>query len=250
MLRRFRFAVAAAILFASGPALAADKPPSLDWSFDGIFGHYDRASAQRGFQVYRDICAACHALRQIAYRNLADLGFSAEEINAIAAEAVVEDGPDDDGEMFERPGRTADRMPSPFANAQAARAANSGALPPDLSVITKARANGPNYIYALLTGYEEPPAGEEPPDSQSYNRYFVTQWIAMSQPLFDDAVEYADGTEATVDQLARDVVMFLAWSAEPEMEARKNLGIKVVLFLIVIAALMYAVKRQVWAREH
>ena len=250
MLRRIRFAVAAAILFASGTALAADEPPSIDWSFDGIFGHYDRASAQRGFQVYRDICAACHALRQIAYRNLADLGFSAEEIKAIAAEAVVEDGPNGDGEMFERPGRPADRMPSPFANTQAARAANSGAVPPDLSVITKARANGPNYIYALLTGYEEPPAGEEPPDSQSYNRYFVTQWIAMAQPLFDDAVEYADGTEATVDQLARDVVMFLAWTAEPEMEARKNLGIKVVLFLIVIAALMYAVKRQVWAREH
>ncbi|MGF1608502.1 MAG: cytochrome c1 [Kiloniellales bacterium] len=235
-----------------GAATAAEQIeiPSRNWSFEGIFGHYDRAAAQRGLQVYREVCSGCHSLEYIAFRNLVDLGYSEGDIRAFAAEATITDGPDDEGEMFEREGRPADYFPSPFPNAQAAAAANNGAAPPDLSLMVKARVGGPNYLYALLTGYEEPPADFELLPGQNYNKVFPGHRIAMAQPLYDDSVTYADGTEATVEQQAHDLTVFLAWTAEPEMEARKRTGIKTILFLLVLTGLLYAVKRKVWSDVH
>lgn len=250
---KFRIAAIGTLTLAlAGVAAAAEGPelPSVAWPHEGIFGHYDRGAVRRGFQIYREACSPCHGMKRIAFRNLTEIGFSSAEVTTMAAEAYVMDGPDMDGEMFERAGRLSDHLPSPFENEQQARAANGGALPPDLSLITKARKGGPNYVYALLTGYEEPPADVEPAEGQSYNPYFPGNWTAMPQPLFDDMVEYADGTEATLDQLARDMVTYLAWAAEPEMEARKNMGIKVVLFLIVLTGLVYAMKRRLWSNVH
>ncbi len=224
--------------------------PSRSWSFDGIFGTYDRAAAQRGFQVYQNVCAGCHGVRFLAFRNLLDIGLDEETVRAVAAERTVVDGPDDGGEMYERPGRLSDRWPSPFANEQAARAAMGGAYPLDLSLIAKARPQGPDYLYALLTGYHEPPADMAVPDGLYYNAYFPGHLIAMPPPLSDGAVEYADGTEATVAQMASDVTYFLTWLAEPKLEERKQTGIKVVLFLIVLTALLYAYKRRIWADVH
>lgn len=234
------------------PAQAAEGVaiPSQDWSFSGIFGAFDRAELQRGLQVYREVCAGCHSLKYVSYRNLEALGYNEDEIKAFAAEALVEDGPDDDGEMFERPGIPADYFPSPFPNAKAAAAANGGAIPPDLSLMAKARIGGPNYLYAILTGYGDPPAGFDLMEGLSYNAYFPGHQIAMAPPLFEDGVEFADGTPATVDQQAHDVTTFLMWAAEPKMEERKQTGIKVILFLIVFTALLYAVKRKVWADLH
>jgi ubiquinol-cytochrome c reductase cytochrome c1 subunit len=186
----------------------------------------------------------------LAYRNLTDLGFSEDEVSAIAAQYRVTDGPDDTGEMFERPGRASDRFVDPFANEQAARAANNGALPPDLSVITKARGGGPDYIYGLLTGYEEPPPGVELMAGMHYNEYFPGHQIAMPNMLSPGLVQYADGTEATVEQMSWDVTQFLTWAAEPHMESRKEMGVQVILFLIVFTGLMYAVKRKLWADVH
>ena len=243
----------AALALATGAASAAEVPklPAQDWSFDGIFGTYDRAELRRGVQVYNEVCASCHGLKLVAYRNLNDVGFSADDVKAIAAEFEVTDGPNDDGDMFTRPARPADRFQSPFENDQAARAANNGSLPPDLSVITKARKGGSDYIYALLAGYaEEPPADFELADGMYYNKVFPGHQIAMAPPLDDDAVEYADGTEATTAQMARDVTTFLVWAAEPEMEERKRLGIKVMLFLLVLTGLLYALKRKTWADLH
>ena len=245
-------AVAGAIALSAGSALAeGNKPEARDWSFQGMFGTYDRGAAQRGFQIYREVCAGCHSLRLLAYRNLAGIGLNEDQIKAVAAEFEVTDGPNDEGEMYTRPARPADRFASPFANANAARAANNGALPPDLSLMTKARKGGPDYLYALLTGYkEEPPDGVKLGEGMQYNAYFPGNQIAMAPPLADDAVEYADGTKATAQQLAEDVTVFLAWAAEPEMEERKRMGIKVLLFLIVLTAMLYAVKRQVWSDQH
>lgn len=236
----------------TGTAVAAEGVaiPAQDWSHSGIFGTYDRAAAQRGLQVYREGCAGCHSLDRIAFRNLADLGYSEDEIKAMAAEAIVVDGPDDDGEMFEREGRASDYFPAPFPNSKAAAAANGGAVPPDLSLMAKARFGGADYIYALLTGYEEPPADFELLEGLNYNAYFPGHQIAMAAPLSEDAVEYADGTAATVEQMARDVAVFLSWTAEPEMEERKQTGLKVILFLLVLTGLLYAVKRKVWADLH
>ena len=245
-------ALAAAVALAAPvTAHAAGKgtpPPQQDWSFGGFFGTFDRASLQRGFQVYKEVCAACHALKQKAYRNLGDIGLSEEEIRAIAADVMVMDGPNDDGEMFERPGRASDRFRSPFPNERAARAANGGAYPVDLSLITKARKDGTNYLYALLTGYrEEPPAGVPVMDGMHWNDYFPGNWIAMGRPLHDDQVTFADGTVATTSQMARDVTTFLAWAAEPEMEERRAMGVRVILFLIILAGMTYGVKRKIWA---
>jgi ubiquinol-cytochrome c reductase cytochrome c1 subunit len=244
-------AVAVALTLAGGAARAAGEaptPPAQDWSFGGLFGTFDRASTQRGFLVYKQVCAACHGLRQLAYRNLEAIGLSEDEIRAVAAEVQVQDGPNDDGEMFERPGRPSDRFRSPFPNEKAARAANGGAYPPDLSLIVKARADGANYLHALLTGYrEQPPEGVTPVEGMHYNDYFPGHWIAMARPLHDDAVEYADGTPATTEQMSRDVTSFLAWASEPELEQRRAMGVRVILFLIVLAGLTYGVKRKVWA---
>ncbi len=238
---------------AATPAQAAGEarsPLSRDWPHAGPFGTFDRASVQRGMMVYREVCAACHGLEYIAFRNLLEIGLSEDEAKVIAAEYEITDGPDELGDMFERPGKLSDYYPSPFPNDNAARAANGGALPPDLSLVVKARLGGENYIYSLLVGYEDPPAGVELGDTQHYNPYFAGGAISMAPPLFADMVEYPDGTSATVEQMAYDVTNFLTWTAEPKLEARKQLGVKVIIFLVLFSILMYAVKRKVWAGLH
>ena len=243
--------LAAAGALWSPAARAAEAVPSQSWSFGGPFGTFDRGALQRGLQVYREVCAGCHALKYVAFRNLADLGFDEQQIKDFAAEATIIDGPDDDGEMFERDGRPSDYFPAPFANEKAAAASNNGAIPPDLSLMAKARVGGPDYLYALLTGYEEePPEGVEVLEGLNYNHFFPGNQIAMAPPLFDEAVEYADGTEAGLDQMARDVTTFLMWTAEPKLEVRKQTGVKVVLFLIILTGMLYAVKRKIWADLH
>ena len=252
--RALTFAIAAGFMhLAAGPSLAAGDSKALKspgFSFQGPFGTFDRGELQRGFQVHQEVCSACHAVKYLAFRNLPRIGFSEEQAKAIAAEYEVTDGPDAEGEMFERPARLSDHMPSPFANDNAARFANNGALPPDLSLIVKARAGGENYLYSLLTGYEDPPADVELPDGMSYNAYFAGHQIAMPPPLVEDGVEYDDGKVASIDQMARDVTTFLTWLAEPDLEARKGMGIKVMIFLILLTALLYMVKRKVWRDVH
>ncbi|MEL0107371.1 MAG: cytochrome c1 [Rhodospirillaceae bacterium] len=246
-------AIFTAFLLSIGTAQAAGdapKPPKQDWSFNGIFGHYDRASAQRGFQVYKNVCAACHSLNYVYYRHLSGIGLTEAQIKAIAAEAEVTDGPNDAGEMFKRKGLPKDRYAAPFPNEQAARSANNGAYPPDLSLMVKARHGGADYLYALLTGYGKAPSSVKMMEGMNYNKYFPGHQIAMVPPLAADAVEYADGTKATVSQMAQDVTMFLSWAASPEMEERKRLGIKVLLFLLVLAGMLLALKRQVWSDIH
>jgi ubiquinol-cytochrome c reductase cytochrome c1 subunit len=252
MLRRSLTAIALALAVAAAPQAARaageyDTPPPANLSVQGFFGTIDRAAAQRGLQVYRQVCASCHGLRLVAFRNLRALGLTEAQVAAIAAEYQITDGPNDDGEMFQRPGRASDRFPSPFPNERAARAANNGAYPPDLSVMTKARHYGANYIRALLVGYQDPPPGVEVGEGMHYNRYFPGRQIAMANVLFDDMMEFADRTPATVEQMARDVTTFLAWAAEPEMEQRRQMGIRVVLFLLILGGLTYAMKRRVWA---
>jgi ubiquinol-cytochrome c reductase cytochrome c1 subunit len=228
----------------------APEPPNLDWSFDGVFGTFDRAAAQRGLQVYLEVCSTCHSLDLVAYRNLADLGYSEEQVKAIAARYTVTDGPDENGEMFERPAIPADPFVAPFPNPEAARAANGGALPPDLSVIVQARAGGADYIHAFLTGFSEPPADVELMPGMNWNEYFPGHQVGMPDILMDGGVEFADGTEATAENQARAVTEFLAWTAEPHMEERKRMGAMVILFLIVFTGMMYAVKRKLWADVH
>ncbi len=244
-------AAAAAIVFVglAAPATAAEGAfPAQKWSFDGVFGRYDRAALQRGFQVYQEVCAGCHGVKYIAFRNLTEIGLSEDQVKAIAAEYDVEGGPDDEGEMFTRPAILSDILPSPFANDNAARASNNGALPPDLSLIAKARTGGPDYLHALLTGYEDAPDDVTLNEGMSYNVYFRGNQIAMPEPLAEDSVEYTDGTPATVEQMSLDVVHFLMWTAEPKLEARKRMGLKVMLFLVVLTALFYASKRKVWSK--
>jgi len=247
-------ALASLVSVSSAPAQAEaskEKLPAREWSFNGMFGTFDRASLQRGLQVYQEVCAACHSLRLVAYRNLAAIGFSEDQVKAVAAEFEVTDGPNAEGEMYTRPARPSDRFASPFANENAARASNNGALPPDLSLMTKSRKGGADYLHALLTSYkEEAPDGFKLGEGMQYNVFFPGNQIAMAPPLDDDAVEYADGTKATTEQLATDVTTFLAWAAEPELEERKRMGVKVLLFLIVLTAMMYALKRQVWKDQH
>lgn len=250
----------AASIVLAGASLAADRVDAAgaavdllqkSWSHDGVFGTYDRPSAQRGLQVYREVCAACHSLKYVAFRTLEDLGFSEDEVKALAAEYTVVDGPDDEGEMFERPGKAFDHFPSPYANENAARAANGGAYPPDLSLLTKARADGTDYLYSLMLGYsDEPPADVELGDGMNYNAYFPGHQIAMAQPLYEESVEYADGTEATLEQHATDIAAFLAWTAEPKLEERKGMGLKVMIFLVILTGLFYATKRKIWSDLH
>ena len=240
-------------LVLSAPVMAAgdtEDAPATNWSFNGLFGTFDRGALQRGFQVYSDVCAACHSLRLLHYRNLAQIGFSEVQVKKIAGAVQLVDGPNAEGEMYDRPGRPGDRFKSPFPNANAARVANNGALPPDLSLMVKARSGGADYMHALLTGYQEAPASMKVPDGMSFNVYFPGKQTAMPAPLSDDVVEYADGTKATVDQMARDVTSFLAWAAEPELEERKRMGVKIILFLLVLTGLLYALKRKVWADLH
>ena len=220
--------------------------PKLDWSFSGITGTFDRASQQRGLQVYKEVCAGCHGMRLLAYRNLKAIGYNDNEIKAFASENSV-NTLNDDGEVVEREARPSDKFVSPYPNEQAARVANGGAYPPDLSLIVKARSDGANYLHALLTGYVDAPDDQKIPDGMYYNKYYPGKLIGMPQPLYEDGVEYADGTKATPNQMAKDVTAFLAWAAEPEMEDRKRLGISVILFLLVLTILSYLAMKQIWA---
>lgn len=253
-MRRMVFTkVLVAALLVSGGAYAAGGKAlkNVSWPWEGVFGSYDKASLQRGLQVYQDVCAGCHGLRLVAYRNLSALGYNEGQIKAFAKEYEVQnEEPNDEGEMFMRPALPSDRFISPYPNEQAARASNNGAYPPDLSLIVKARMHGADYLYSLLSGYSEPPAKAEAMEGLSYNPYFAGGWIAMPSPLSDDAVEYGDGTKATVDQMAKDVTSFLAWAAMPELEARKGMGLKVMIFLIVLTGLLIAVKKKVWSDVH
>jgi ubiquinol-cytochrome c reductase cytochrome b/c1 subunit len=246
-------------------------PPRESWSFAGPFGKFDRGQLQRGFKVYREVCQNCHGLALLSFRNLAEAGgpgFSPAQAAAVAAEYKVKDGPNDAGDMFERPGRPADRFPSPFANENAARASNGGAYPPDLSVMAKARTyergfpwfvfdiftqyqeQGPDYLAAIIKGYGQAPAGMTMPAGMNYNKYFPSHLIGMPQPIQEGQITYDDGTKGTIDQYAKDVTAFLAWAAEPHMEARKRIGLQVFIFLIVFAGLLYFTKKKVWANAH
>ncbi len=268
--------LALAMAIAAPAAMAAGDqatPPRQKWSFAGMFGYYDNNQLQRGFQVYQNVCAACHSMTKVSFRNLAEKGgpeFKPEQVRELASKwpIQVKDGPNDKGEMFERPARPADRFPSPFANVEAGKAANGGAYPPDFSVLAKARTYrvgfpgfvidalpgftyqeaGVDYIYALLAlGYVDPPADVKVEDGLNYNLYMPGNKIAMAKPLADGQVEYTDGSPMTVDQYARDVTAFMMWAAEPHLEQRKQLGFRVMVFLIVFAILLYYTKKKVWA---
>ena len=237
------------LIFSSSLSYGAGEKldyPKLDWSFLGLTGTFDRASQQRGLQVYKEVCSGCHGLRLLAYRNLKAIGYNDDEIKAFASENSVNSF-NDDGEVVEREARASDKFVSPYPNEQAARAANGGAYPPDLSLIIKARSDGANYLHALLTGYVDAPAEQKVPDGMYFNKYYPGKLIGMPQPLYEDGVEYADGTKATPDQMAKDVTAFLAWASEPEMEDRKRLGISVILFLLVLTILSYLAMKQIWA---
>ena len=224
--------------------------PAQPWSFSGPLGSFDRAAALRGFQVFKEVCAACHGAKHVKFYHLADLGLTEAQIKALAADRDYKDGPNDEGEMFQRKGTPSDALLSPYANDQAARAANNGALPPDQSLMTKARVGGADYVYALLTGFhDKPPAGVVLGQGMHYNAYFPGNQIAMAPPLTKGQVTYLDGTEATVEQMAHDVTTFLAWAAEPEMEQRKRFGVMVLLFLSVLVTLLYRSMKKVWADE-
>ena len=252
-LRNYLAAAGIAVVLAAGStqAFAAGDgpvPPAHDWSFNGVFGKFDRAALQRGYKVYKDVCSACHSMKYVAFRNLVDIGFTEAEAKALAEEYEVAGEPDSDGEPTTRKARLSDAFPSPYANPQAGRAANGGALPPDLSLITKNRDYGPDYIRALLVGYEEAPADVTMAPGMNYNAYFSGHQIAMAAPLSDDIVEFVDGTEASVAQLAEDVTTFLHWAANPELEERHGLGFQVLVFLILLTGLFLIVKQRVWRK--
>ena len=223
----------------------------VNWTFEGITGKFDRSSLQRGYQVYTEVCASCHSMNLVSYRNLGETGgpeFSVEQVKAIAANFEVEDGPNADGEMFTRPGRPSDKFVSPYPNVQAATAANGGAYPPDMSVLVKARKGGSNYIYSVLMGYEDPPEGFELEEGVYYNKYMDGKKIKMSNPLSEGIVTYADGTNATEAQMAKDVTTFLTWTAEPHLETRHKMGVKVIIFLSIFSLLVYLSMKRIWSR--
>ena len=238
--------------FSSHPN-AAEKVEYLktDWSFKGLFGKFDRGSLQRGYQVYTEVCAACHSMKYLSYRNLAEKGgpeFSEAEVKAIAASFEVTDGPNSDGDMFTRPGKLSDKFVKPYENVKAAEAANGGAYPPDMSVLVKARGGGVDYIYSLLLGYEEAPSGVTLDDGVHYNKYMYGNKIKMAAPLSDDLIEYGDGTKATVEQMSKDVTTFLMWAAEPHLEARHQMGFKAIVYLIILTTLVYFSMKKIWSR--
>ena len=242
------------IIVVSNPAYCEESKAELiknSWSFDGVFGTFDRASLQRGYQVYQEVCSGCHSVQHLSYRNLSEKGgpeFLLDEAKAIAAQFEVTDGPNEDGEMFVRPGRLSDKFVSPFQNVKAAAAANGGAYPPDMSVLAKARKGGADYIYSLLLGYEEAPAGYELDDGVYYNKYMSGHKIMMADPLSDGAIEYTDGTKTSKAQMAKDITTFLVWASDPHLEARHKMGFKVFFYLIILLTLVYLSKQKVWSR--
>lgn len=252
----------AMLLLSSGAAFAAgggaatactpkDVPhKERHWGFQGVFGHYDKKAAFRGFEVYKQVCATCHALKYFTFRNLADLDVPEKAIKGIAAEYEVMAEPDDEGEVKLRPAIPADHFPPTFANDKAAAAVNNGALPPDLSLIVKARGTFENHIPDILDGYMDPPEGCEVPEGKYYNAHFPGHIISMAPPLADGTIEYADGTKATKEQMIKDVNEFLAYVAEPKLEERKSLGFKALIFLIILTVMLYLVKKQVWRKVH
>ena len=248
------------------PHYPLHHPSQESWSFSGVFGHYDKAQLQRGLKVYTEVCSACHSMNLVAFRTLGDLGYSDAQVKAFAANYEVQDGPNAEGEMYTRKALPSDYFPSPFPNHEAAAAANNGAAPPDFSLIAKARGiergfpqfiidmvipyqeGGPDYIHALLNGYQEPPAGVEVAPGTHYNPYFANAAaLAMAKPLSDGQVTYDDGAPATVQQYSHDVAAFLMWAAEPHLEDRKRTGFMVIVFLLIFSVLIYLVKRSVYA---
>ncbi|WP_244430765.1 cytochrome c1 [Methylocystis sp. ATCC 49242] len=280
MKRRLTFSlisgVALALAALAAPAHASDspkheeKPNRQEWSFAGVFGRYDKAQLRRGFKVYKEVCSSCHSIKMLAFRNLGQPGgpeFSEKEVAELAASYKIKDGPNDTGEYFDRPGRPSDRFPPPFANEQAARAAMSGAYPPDMSVLAKARGysrgfptflfdalpglayqeHGVDYIVSLMEGYSDPPPDVKLPTGQFYDPYVPGRRIGMPPPLADGSVTYDDGAPQTIDQYSKDVAAFLMWVAEPHLETRKRIGLGVLSFLIVFAGLLYFTKRKIWS---
>ncbi len=235
---------------AAAQQMEPETLPDTHWSFDGPLGTFDRASEQRGLQVWQEVCSNCHSMKEAYYRNLTGIGLSPDQVKAFAAGITVPGGTDDSGQPIERPALPADHFRSPFPNDKAARAANNGALPPDHSLIEKAREGGATYVDALLQGYRDPPAGMKLGDGMNYNIYFQGRQIAMAQPLHDGQVTYSDGTPATVEQMSRDVTTFLTYMANPEMEQRKRMGVRIVLFLAGMTVVTYAVKRKIWSDLH
>ena len=234
-------------------AISAEKIEYLktDWSFKGLFGKFDRAALQRGYQVYTEVCSSCHSMKYLSYRNLSEKGgpeFTEEQAKAIAASFEVVDGPNSDGEMFTRPGKLSDKFVMPYDNVKAAQAANGGAYPPDMSVLAKARGGGVDYIYSLLQGYEDPPAGVNLDDGVYYNKFMYGNKIKMSNQLSDGLVEYSDGTVASVEQMSKDVTTFLMWSAEPHLESRHKMGFKAIVYLIILTVLVYFSMKRIWSR--
>lgn len=236
-------------VFTSSNIFSAEKPPQLtkqNWPFSGFFGRFDYSSVQRGFQVYREVCSGCHGIRLVSYRDLKAIGYDNDEIKSIASEYEIMDGPNDEGEMFLRFARPSDKFVGPYSNDQEARLSNNGSYPPDLSLMVKARKGGADYVYNLLNGYLESPKDFNLSDGMYYNIVYPGKQIAMPAPIYDDSVEYADGTIASQGQIIRDVTSFLVWTSEPELEQRKSLGVKVLFFLILITLMLLAVKRKVW----
>ena len=241
------------ILFFQNYSISAETPKLLktDWTFKGLFGKYDRASLQRGYQVYTEVCAACHSMQYLSYRNLAEPGgpeFTEDEAKFIAASFEVLDGPNSEGEMFTRPAKLSDKFVMPYENVEAAKVANGGAYPPDMSVLAKARKGGADYIYSLLLGYDDPPADIKLDDGVYYNKFMYGNKIKMPIPLSDGLIEYSDGTEATEEQMAKDVTTFLMWSAEPHLETRHKTGFRVIVYLIILSILVYLTMRKIWSR--
>jgi ubiquinol-cytochrome c reductase cytochrome c1 subunit len=252
------------------PTYPIKEPREQKWTFAGPFGYYDKQQLQRGLKVYAEVCSACHSMNLVPFRTLASLGYSDAQIKTFAANYETQDGPNPQGEMYTRKALPSDHFPAPFANPEAAAAANNGAVPPDMSLLAKAREiergfprfvfdiftqyqeSGPDYIYSLLTGYEEPPAGFQLPPGSHYNPYFhAAPSFAMPKPLSDGQVTYDDGSPQTVDQYSKDVSSFLMWAAEPHMEERKHMGFMVIIFLLIFTVLIYLTKRSIYARtEH
>lgn len=252
-MRKFIIGALAAVgIAAAGAAIASEGAhlEAQEWSWNGLFGKYDQAQLKRGWQVYSDVCSACHSMNLVSYRNLAAAGFTEDEIKEIAAQKTKKDGPNDEGSMFDRPARPSDRVVPPYENDAIARLANNGALPPDLSLMTKARKGGPDYVYNFLLGFHDAPEGFNLNPGMYYNAVFPGHQVGMPPQVEDDRVSYADGTKASKEQIAKDITAFLNFAAEPELNERHALGLKVMIFLFVLTAMLYALKRKIWAKIH